>query len=170
MDKKNVTKLLDYNSLTNEDAKSVTTTEHEEKHQEMVSYIKKFVENYNDMYEALEDIGGSSNKVFMTQLSSVYAGTQDELKTIGITKNSNGKLSLNTKTLETADIADIQKLFCVSDSYASKISSKCKTIADCAESTIEVYNKMYGTQTTYNKYGSSSYYYGSSGSRYSANG
>ena len=54
------------------------------------------------------------------------------------------------------------------DSFAARVSDKCETIKSCANSTIKVLNRMYGTQTAYNRYGTNGYYYGSSGSRYNA--
>jgi len=137
---------------------------------EMTTYIKSYVENYNELYEALGDSGSSTFTVYQTHLTRFYTAAEEELNSIGITKNKNGTLSLDSKTLEAADLETMQKVFTATVSYGNSISNKCATIESNAESSISVMNKMYGTQSTYSKYATNSYYYGSSGSWYNAKG
>ena len=84
--------------------------------------------------------------------------------------DTKGKLSIDTRTLEAAGVDKLQKVFAQSDSYASKVSEKCENIESCAKTTLKVLDRMYGTQNTYSKYGTNSYYYGSSGSWYNTRG
>ena len=134
-----------------------------------VGQIEEFIGDYNSLYKSLEQAGGTTNSMFQKQLKSLFTANKKELDTIGITMDAKGTLSVDSKTLEAADVDKLQKIFCDKDSYAAEVSSKCETIKSCANSTIKVLNRMYGTQTTYNRYGTNGYYYGGSGSWYSAN-
>ena len=108
----------------------------------LLEQIDEFVGDYNSLYKSLDQAGGTTNTMFQKQLKSLFTTNQKKLAEIGITMDAN--------------------------SYAAEISSKCETIKICANSTIKVLNRMYGTQTAYNRYGINGYYYGSSGSRYNA--
>ena len=95
---------------------------------------------------------------------------EDDLKKVGVSVNKNGTLSLISKTLENADLNTLKDVFCKSNGITDKLIEKAEYIESNASSTIQVMNRMYGTQTSYNKYGKSSAYYGSSGNWYSALG
>ena len=134
----------------------------------LLEQIDEFVGDYNSLYKSLEQAGGTTNSMFQKQLKSSFTTNQKDLAEIGITMDAKGTLSVDSKTLEAADVDKLQKIFCDKDSFAARVSDKCETIKSCANSTIKVLNRMYGTQTAYNRYGTNGYYYGSSGSRYNA--
>ena len=130
--------------------------------------IDEFAGDYNSLYKSLDQAGGTTNTMFQKQLKALFTTNQKNLAEIGITMDAKGTLSVDSKTLEAADVDILQKIFCDKDSFAARVSDKCETIKSCANSTIKVLNRMYGTQTAYNRYGTNGYYYGSSGSRYNA--
>lgn len=134
----------------------------------LLEQIDEFVGDYNSLYKSLEQAGGTTNSMFQKQLKSSFTTNQKDLAEIGITMDAKGTLSVDSKTLEATDVDKLQKIFCAKDSFAARVSDKCETIKSCANSTIKVLNRMYGTQTAYNRYGTNGYYYGSSGSRYNA--
>ena len=166
-DVKNLAKYKETGSTADE---SKTTQDTTTQQKEMVSYIKEFVTDYNELYSSLGDIGGTTNIMFQKQLRTFTTASEADLKAVGITMDAKGKLSIDTKTLEAAGVDKLQKVFAQSDSYASKVSEKCENIESCAKTTLKVLDRMYGTQSTYSKYGTNSYYYGSSGSWYSTRG
>lgn len=167
---KNVKELVSYKDIKSDTATTdeVSKKTEDTDRKKMISYIKDFVENYNDMYDALGELGGSVNQAFQKQLTSQYTSEEKALDNIGITKKKDGTLSIDTKKLEAAGIGDLKKIFSAEDSYASKVSDQCKSIEESADATIRVLNKMYGSTQNYSKYGIGSYYYGSSGNRYSS--
>ena len=166
-DVKNLAKYKETDSTSDEDK---TTQDTATQQKEMVSYIKEFVTDYNELYSSLGDIGGTTNTMFQKQLKTFTTASLADLKTVGITMDTKGKLSIDTRTLEAAGVDKLQKVFAQSDSYASKVSEKCENIESCAKTTLKVLDRMYGTQNTYSKYGTNSYYYGSSGSWYNTRG
>lgn len=134
----------------------------------LLEQINEFAGDYNSLYKSLDQAGGTTNTMFQKQLKALFTTNQKNLAEIGITMDAKGTLSIDSKTLEAADVDKLQKIFCDKDSFAARVSDKCETIKSCANSTIKVLNRMYGTQTAYNRYGTNGYYYGSSGSRYNA--
>lgn len=166
-DVKNLAKYKETDNTSDEDK---TTQDTATQQKEMVSYIKEFVTDYNELYSSLGDIGGTTNTMFQKQLKTFTTASLADLKAVGITMDTKGKLSIDTRTLEAAGVDKLQKVFAQSDSYASKVSEKCENIESCAKTTLKVLDRMYGTQNTYSKYGTNSYYYGSSGRWYNTRG
>ena len=141
----------------------------EEQKKEMITAVKDLVEQYNIIYEKLDEIGGSVNTVFTSQLKKLMMNCEDDLKKTGVTLNKDGTLSITAKTLENTELSTLKEVYGKSSGIVGKLSEKCESIESNASSTIEVMNRMYGTQT-YNKYGYGNSYYGNTGSWYSALG
>lgn len=142
----------------------------EEQKKEIIACVKDLVEQYNTIYENLEDLGGTANTVFLSKIKQLVSNCEDELKKTGVTLNRDGTLSITTKTLESADLSTLKSVYCKSNGIADKLMERAENIESNAAATIKVLNRMYGTQSSYNKYGTASAYYGSSGSWYSALG
>ena len=141
----------------------------EEQKKEMITAVKDLVEQYNIIYEKLDEIGGSVNTVFTSQLKKLMMNCEDDLKKTGVTLNKDGTLSITAKTLENTELSTLKEVYGKSSGIVGKLSEKCESIESNASSTIDVMNRMYGTQT-YNKYGYGNSYYGNTGSWYSALG
>ena len=125
------------------------------------------VKQYNIIYNNLDDLGGTVNTLYVSQLKSLLGNSAATLEKAGVVVNKDGTLSITDKTLESADLSTLKEVFCKSGGITEKLMNKCEKIESNASSTISVINRMYGT-STYNKYGTSSSYYGSSGSWYNA--
>lgn len=141
----------------------------EEQKKEMITAVKDLVEQYNIIYEKLDEIGGSVNTVFTSQLKKLMMNCEDDLKKTGVTLNKDGTLSITAKNLENTELSTLKEVYGKSSGIVGKLSEKCESIESNASSTIDVMNRMYGTQT-YNKYGYGNSYYGNTGSWYSALG
>ena len=113
----------------------------------LLEQINEFAGDYNSLYKSLDQAGGTTNTMFQKQLKALFTTNQKNLAEIGITMDAKGTLSIDSKTLEAADVDKLQKIFCDKDSFAARVSDKCETIKSCANSTIKVLNRMYGTQT-----------------------
>lgn len=163
-------------TATTENTSTTTSTEaqtkgktEEEQKKEIIAGVKELVEQYNIIYENLEDIGGSVNTVFLSQLKKLVGNSEEELKKTGVSMNRDGTLSITAKTLEAADLNTLKNVYCKSNGITEKLIERAEYMESNAASTIEVMNRMYGTQT-YNKYGAGNTYYGSSGNWYNAIG
>ena len=156
-------------------ATTTTTTQtkektEEEQKKEIIAGVKDLVEQYNIIYNNLDELGGTVNTVFLSKLKQLVGNCEAELEKTGVSINRDGTLSITTKTLESADLNTLKSVYCKSNGIVDKLIDRAEYIESNASSTIQVMNRMYGTQTSYNKYGTSSAYYGSSGSWYNAIG
>jgi len=60
---------------------------------QIVSDIKSFVNQYNNMLEDLEESGSRTDQVFLTQLSSMSRSAEQDLALTGVTRRSDGTLA-----------------------------------------------------------------------------
>ena len=159
-------------SKTDSTATTTQTKEktEEEQKKEIVACVKDLVEQYNIIYKNLDEIGGTVNTVFLSKLKQLMGNCEEELKKTGVSINKDGTLSVTAKTLESTDLNTLKAVYCKSNGIVDKLTDRAEYIESNAASTIQVMNRMYGTQSSYNKYGASSAYYGSSGSWYNAIG
>lgn len=154
-------------------SKSETQTKEkteEEQKKELIAGVKDLVEQYNVIYRNLEELGGSVNTVFLGKIKQLVKNSEEDLKKAGVNLNKDGTLSVNSKTLEGTELNTLKGIFCKSNGITDKLADKAEDMESNAASTIQVLNRMYGTQSYYNKYGTSSAYYGNSGSWYNALG
>lgn len=160
-DKKKSEKQADTTTTSQDTVNSATSEETDSQKSKMVSYVKKFVNDYNTIYENLVDIGETSCKAYAAQLKSITGSNKKALENVGITRKSDGTLAVDAKKLDKAGIDELKELFATGSNYASQISDKCSGIEKSVSISITTINKLYGT-SSYNKYGTSSSYYGSS--------
>ena len=76
----------------------------------LLEQIDEFVGDYNSLYKSLDQAGGTTNTMFQKQLKALFTTNQKNLAEIGITMDAKGTLSIDSKTLEAADV---DKLRCV---------------------------------------------------------
>ncbi|MDE7430794.1 MAG: hypothetical protein K2N34_02600 [Lachnospiraceae bacterium] len=92
----------------------------------VVSAIKAYVSDYNNVVNSAKRSTLSSKTAYVANMMHSTTANADKLSEIGITVNSNGTLQLNEGKLKAADISKVQELFSNEDimSYGSMISSR----------------------------------------------
>ena len=124
----------------------------------IVSNVSKLVEEYNSTINQLNKAGGSM-KFYRQQLKAIPSSCKDVLKAIGITQQKDGSLSIDEKTLKSADTATLKKALGNDTGFASKIdfiSGRVnKNAAANAASASSQYNSRGSSYSGY--YGSSKY-------------
>lgn len=125
----------------------------------LIKYIKNFVSDYNDVYNDLTELGGAANTAFRKNLDSIISTNKTALKEIGITISSSGELTIDEKTLEAADFDKVKAVFAKEGGFADKIGAKMGSIESAASNSLTTLSKLYGATSTYNKYGTSNYYF-----------
>ena len=141
---------------------------HENDRESLISGIKSFITDYNLVHSALDDISGMVNLAFRRTLDSTISTEKTALGEIGISISKDGVLSIDEKALSGADEEKIKALFAKEDCFADKISTKMKAIESSASNSLTAFNKLYGSTSTYNKYGTGNSYY--NGSYYNSYG
>lgn len=125
----------------------------------IVSNVSKLVEEYNSTINQLNKAGGSMNEFYRQQLKAIPSSCKDALKAIGITQQKDGSLSIDEKTLKSADTATLKKALGNDTGFASKIdfiSGRVnKNAAANAASASSQYNSRGSSYSGY--YGSSKY-------------
>ena len=125
----------------------------------IVSNVSKLVEEYNSTINQLNKAGGSMNEFYRQQLKAIPSSCKDVLKAIGITQQKDGSLSIDEKTLKSADTATLKKALGNDTGFASTIdfiSGRVnKNAAANAASASSQYNSRGSSYSGY--YGSSKY-------------
>ncbi len=125
----------------------------------IVSNVSRLVEEYNSTINQLNKAGGSMNEFYRQQLKAIPSSCKDVLKAIGITQQKDGSLSIDEKTLKSADTATLKKALGNDTGFASKIdfiSGRVnKNAAANAASASSQYNSRGSSYSGY--YGSSKY-------------
>lgn len=125
----------------------------------IVSNVSKLVEEYNSTINQLNKASGSMNEFYRQQLKAIPSSCKDVLKAIGITQQKDGSLSIDEKTLKSADTATLKKALGNDTGFASKIdfiSGRVnKNAAANAASASSQYNSRGSSYSGY--YGSSKY-------------
>ena len=94
----------------------------------VVSAVKAYVSDYNDVVNASKGSTLTSKTAYVANMMSSTTKNADKLSEIGITINSSGTLEINEAKLRAADISKVQELFSAKDimSYGSMVaSSEC---------------------------------------------
>ncbi|MCM1026485.1 MAG: flagellar filament capping protein FliD [Roseburia sp.] len=92
----------------------------------VVSAVKNFVSNYNDVVTASKDSTLTRQTAYVANMISATAANASQLAELGITVNSKGTLEINESKLKAADLSKVQDLFSSEDimSYGSKLASR----------------------------------------------
>ena len=117
----------------------------------VVSAVKSFVSNYNDVVTASKGSTLSSQTSYVANMMSATSANADKLAEIGIRVNAKGTLEINEAKLKAADISQIQEMFSSEDvmSYGSRLASRVQ-FANTAGSTTTT-NKTDSTTTETDK-------------------
>lgn len=94
----------------------------------VVSAVKSFVTDYNNVITASKDSTLTSKTAYVANMMSNTASNSGKLAEIGVRLNSNGTLEVDEAKLKAADISKVQDLFSAQDimSYGSRLASRVK--------------------------------------------
>ena len=96
--------------------------EEEKSTKELTSEIQKMVDAYNDTLEQLKKSGGAMNEFYKEELKSLVDGNAEALKAVGITKDKDGSLKVDSKTLKEADLESLRKAVGNGSDFTQKVS------------------------------------------------
>lgn len=86
--------------------------------------VDDFVKNYNTMLDAMSEMGGTSNTQYAKELSALVSGNKEALEAIGITADADGKLAIDQKKYQAAELEEIQKAFNGDYKFGDKVAKK----------------------------------------------
>ncbi|WP_310603505.1 flagellar filament capping protein FliD [Anaerosporobacter sp.] len=113
----------------------------------IVKAVKAFAKDYNDTLSSVSDVTNknvSRSLSYMTKQTKIY---ENSLSKLGITVDSDNKLTIDEEKLKKADMNTVKSLFNGSYSFASQVSQKASQLQ---QTTATASNNSY----LYNKSGS----------------
>lgn len=82
--------------------------------------VKDFVNEYNSTVRSLRSGGSRVDNSYLNQLNSYAMMYRNALQATGVTKNSDGTLSINEKALQGASVEQLRQTWGSSSSFAAK--------------------------------------------------
>lgn len=125
---------------------------------EIVSNIKGFVSQYNDMLQSLRDSGTRTDSSCLTQLNSISRQSSAALLSCGVTRNSDGTLKVDEEKLAAADLDTLEKVWSGNSSFAHRASRWADSIQSNAERSMEA-KASSSYSNLFNNYGNSGNYF-----------
>lgn len=123
---------------------------------QIVSDIKSFVNQYNNMLDDLDESGSKSDASLLNQFNSMSRVAERELASTGVTRAADGTLVVDEKKLEAADVDTLEKVW-GGNGFSSKAAAKAGTVEATAERNIEAEkSSVYSPFDRTNLYGSGS--------------
>ena len=122
---------------------------------QIVSDVKSFVNQYNNMLDDLEESGTRSDQLVLTQLNGMFRSSERDLALTGVTRNADGRLVVDEKKLEAADVDTLEKVW-GGNGFSAKAAAKAGTVEATAEKNFEAEkSSIYSPFNRSNLYGSS---------------
>lgn len=90
--------------------------------------VKEFVNQYNGMVRSLKSSGSRVDNSYLNQLNANAMMCRSALQATGVTKNSDGTLSVNDKALKSASLEDLEKAWGSGTSFAAKSSVAAENV------------------------------------------
>ena len=164
--KKHAEKLL---SWPEKSVEELTDEEKAAYKKDVTDELSALIANYNDMITGMKEAGGNVNTVYLNQMRGYFKNAQKQLEELGITEESNGKLSLNKEKFANADAAKIKEVLGSKGTFIDDIGKRADNVLSNAETNLAVLNKsLYAGNYTYNQYGSDIFDALLSGSKYNS--
>lgn len=113
-----------------------------------VTEVQSFVASYNTLVKNMSSQGGTVNITYLTELGKAYVDNEKELNDLGITRGSDGLLSVDTDKLKAADLNSLKTAFNGKDSYAESVNGILESIHKVTSKTSAmsgVYSSNYGS-------------------------
>lgn len=102
----------------------------------VTSQIKDFVNKYNDMVRNLRSGNSRVDNSYLNQLNAYTMMYRSNLQATGVTRNSDGTLSVNDKTLSGTSLEQLEKTWGSSSSFAAKASTAAVNVQSNAVSSL----------------------------------
>ncbi|MCM1388167.1 MAG: hypothetical protein NC231_12635 [Bacillus sp. (in: Bacteria)] len=96
--------------------------------------VKEFVSKYNGMVKSLRNSGSRVDNSYLNQLNSYATMYRSSLQATGVTKNADGTLSVDDKTLSQASVEQLKKAWGTDSSFAKRAGAAAVNVQENAVS------------------------------------
>lgn len=109
----------------------------------IVSAVQSFIETYNDTMKALSEGSSTLDKYYADQLKALAGQHAEGLKALGVSQGADGTLSVDKKTLQSADVEALASLFGPDSSFVSRSAYIAGRVAENAAANAESVSSRY---------------------------
>ena len=110
--------------------------------------VKDFVSGYNKVYGGASGAADTNLQTRAKFMNSLTVSSEKDLAAIGITKGTDGKLSVDDEAFKKASLSDVKKVFSGRNSYAASVASSANLI-DSSATRAASSNGNYTANATY---------------------
>lgn len=125
---------------------------------EITASIKGFVSQYNSMLVNLKDSGTRTDNNCLAQLNNITSLNRSELAACGVTRNTDGTLTVDDKKLEETNLATLEKVWGGRSGLGSRVSLWADSVESSAERNMEAQTST-SYSNLFNSYGSRGNYF-----------
>lgn len=116
--------------------------------------VTGFVNDYNTLITTLTKENDYAGSAYLNQIKNYVQGSESILKEAGITRKSDGTLSVDSDLLKKANTATLQEIFGKDSSFAVKMKERAENISTNAQTNLALLNNsLYSGNYSYNKSG-----------------
>ena len=144
--------LFNKKDITTTTEDGTKTTKNDYDRDAIYSAVKNFAKEYNALIDsASSDAAGKSTSRSLSSMMNLTDVFKNQLEKVGITVDSNGKLSVDEEEFKKADMLKVKGLFNGANSYASNVGGYASTIGSSASSDLN-YGKTYTSSGSYSSF------------------
>ena len=125
---------------------------------EIVSNIRGFVKQYNEMLKTLRDSGTRTDTNFLMQLNSISGMNSVGLASCGVTRNSDGTLTVAEEKLAATGIDTLEKVWNGKSGFAGRAGLWANSVESAAERSMQA-QASNSYSNLFKNYGSSGNYF-----------
>jgi hypothetical protein len=134
--------------LSEESASLFSRAEATGQTKEVVTQVKAFVKEYNNMVKNMKKTDDTVNTYFAKELHSYIKEQESKLKEMGITIQADGTLQMQESVLDKAELSSLKDVFHGKNSFVKKVMEKAlfiekKASTDIANSASFAYRSTY---------------------------
>lgn len=107
----------------------------------IVSAVKDFAEDYNSVIEQSKKVDNKNVSQYTSYMTSLGNTLSGSLSKIGISFETNGKMSVDEDTLKNADSKNLKSLLSGTNSYAGQVAQKASNISSSALRSTSIYSE-----------------------------
>lgn len=112
---------------------------------ELTAEIEKMAAAYNQTLEQLDEVGGAMNHFYAQELEKLAAGNKEALEAVGITQGKDGKLSVDSKLLQSADLESLRRAVGSASDFMSKAAYVSERVSANASANIDSLSSQYNS-------------------------
>lgn len=110
----------------------------------LVSKISGFTGAYNTMITNIRNVGKTVESEYTPELSAILEKYQEELAEVGVTVDSDGKLTVDSEKMKSADVSKLKELFGKDADFATALKEEVNDLNEVVSQAVSIQNSLSG--------------------------